>query len=279
MKTTVAAFIASACLVLWQAGCAPANQRATENAAVTPDPSPSPAASPEAAGADGQLPPMPGDDDPQALVEWGTAAYKKNHDAEAAEAFQKAVSRDPNHAEAHYKLGLAYHALGKDEDAEKSFERAAKAYEKLTDKEPKNAAAHFYLGLCYAKLGKYEEAVKAHKQAVKLDAEDDEKFYELGVAHSKLAQYKEAIAAFEKALDINPDNFRAGDAIEKAKPGLARREAFLKQQEKQREEELKRGRGGRKPDNANANANANTGTGPAVNAPAPAAPRPTPQSP
>lgn len=283
MKSILAALFVSACLSLWQAGCAAGrNQQAHENVAppeaatATADAVSTPAEAERAEGANGQLPPRPDDGDARALVEWGTAAYKKNYDAEAAEAFRQAVELEPDNAEAHYKLGLAYHALGKDEDSEKSFEKAARAYDKLADKNPKDAGAHFYLGLAYAKLGEYEDAVKAYKQAVKLDEEDDEKFYELGVAHCKLAQYKEGIKAFEKALEINPDNFRAADAIEKAKPGLARREAFLKQQEKQREEELRRLRGGKGNTNANANANAGPATTNAAPKPAPAA---TPQAP
>ncbi|HEU4595808.1 MAG TPA: tetratricopeptide repeat protein [Pyrinomonadaceae bacterium] len=207
--------------------------------------------------------------DAQAHFQRGMEAYRDDRDDEAVEAFKEAVRLDPDFAEAHYRLGLAYAVVGQEEESEKSFETAAKLYEKILDKEPKNSDAQFFLGLTYGKLGKYDQSVKFFKEAVRNSPEeDDDKYYELGLAHYKLAQYKEAITAFNKALEINPDYFPASDALEKAKPGLARREAFLKNLEKQRKSQEQRG-------NTNGNINANV-NGNSNSSPRPSAPAPTP---
>jgi tetratricopeptide (TPR) repeat protein len=266
MRAFVPALSASLILALALSGCsyfkrgAGANTNAAPDntARATPDaatPAPPTTTSESASG------------DARAQFQRGMEAYRGDRDDEAVEAFKEAARLDPEFAEAHYRLGLAYAVVGQDEESEKSFETAAKLYEKILDKEPKNSDAQFYLGLTYGKLGKYDQSVKFFKEAVRNSPEeDDDKYYELGLAHYKLAQYKEAIAAFNKALEINPDYFPASDALEKAKPGLARREAFLKNLEKQRKEQDRRSAS-----NGNTNGNTNGNSNARPSAPAPAA--------
>ncbi|HEY0080632.1 MAG TPA: tetratricopeptide repeat protein [Pyrinomonadaceae bacterium] len=177
--------------------------------------------------------------DAEGFFRKGVEAYKKNRDAEAVAAFKEAVRLDPNFAEAHYRLGLAYNALEQKDEAKKAYEAAVKAYKKLLQSKPKDAEAHYNLGLVYGKLFKPEEAVKELKQAARLNEDDYNMHYELGLAYTKLAQYKEAVSAFNRALEISPEDYRATEALERARSGLQRREAFLKQQEK----ETKRGGG------------------------------------
>ncbi|HEV2704500.1 MAG TPA: tetratricopeptide repeat protein [Pyrinomonadaceae bacterium] len=203
-----------------------------------------------------------------ALVEKGWEAYRSNRDEEAAAAFRQAVEIDPDFAEAHYKLGLAYDALQKDEEADKAYEEAVRAYRKFVESHEDDWDAHYHLGLALSKLRKHDEAVKAFRQATKLSPEDSDLFYELGLAHSKVAQYDEAVTALKKALDLNPDNYRAQEELERAQAGKVRRDAFLKQQERLQKQQAQKGQ-----KNANANGNANV---PPANT---AAPAPTPSAP
>ena len=242
-----AVFVALAltCLALAHGACASGdkqNSGNTDNVAA-----PAPASNAKAS----TLPPLPAGADARAYYERGVEAYKKNLDGEAVEAFEQTIRLEPEMAEAHYRLGLAYSAVGRDEDAEKSFEGAVKRFRQTVDKESDNAEAQFYLGLAYGKLGKYAEAVKAFRQAVRQSPDDSEKHYELGLAYSKLAQYREAVGALEKAIDLDPNNHRALEALERARAGLDRRADFLKQLEK-----MKKGR-------ANANASPSPGPSPA----------------
>jgi tetratricopeptide (TPR) repeat protein len=232
-RATLSALLA---FVLFQTGCS--KRQANQNAA-----------SPDGAAQQGALGQQP-DGDARALFERGVEAYRQDRDQEAVEYLQKAVQLDPDFAEAHYRLGLALHATGQREEADKAFENAVKAYEKLTRQEPKNPDAYYFLGICYEKLDKYDDAAKALKDAVRnlseTDENRDDKYYELAVVQYKLAKYDEAVAALNKALEINPDNYPAADLLEKARSGAQRVEEMRRHQEQMLKQK-----------NANANANAN----------------------
>ena len=69
------------------------------------------------------------------------------------------------------------------------------------------------MGQAYAGLHLYSEAVREYRQATRLKDDDSDMFYDLGTALTKLAQYDEAAAAFSKSLEIDPENYRAEDAL------------------------------------------------------------------
>ena len=73
----------------------------------------------------------------------------------------------------------------------------------------------------------------------------------MGLSETRLAHYPEATAAFKKALELDPDDYRATDAIEIAKEGAQR----IKEGKKHAEDMLKKEQ---ENENANANGNANT---------------------
>ncbi|HVF67697.1 MAG TPA: tetratricopeptide repeat protein [Pyrinomonadaceae bacterium] len=197
----------------------------------------------------------------------GMNAYRGNRDEDAVGEFKRAIELDPDFAEAHYRLGNAYSALGNKDEAEKAFRDGAKAYEKITRRAGKNSDAFYFLGLCYEKLGEWEDAVKALKEAVKTSpAENDDKYYELANAHFQLAQYDESVRALNKALEANPNNYPAQDLLEKSKAGAERVADFRKHQQEQMRKQ-------QKPSNANSS-NANS----AANSNAPRPPAGTRQS-
>lgn len=172
--------------------------------------------------------------DAREAFERGMTAYRDDRDEEAVGELKRAAELDPDFAEAHYRLGNAYLALGNKDEAEKSFRDAVKAYEKITRRDEKNSDAFYFLGLCYEKLGEYDDAVKALKEAVKTAPEgNDDKYYELAFAHVKLAQYDEAVRAANKALEINPNNYPAQDLLAEAKAGAERVADFRRHQQDQ----------------------------------------------
>jgi tetratricopeptide (TPR) repeat protein len=192
----------------------------------------------------------------------GMDAYRNDRDEEAVEAFKRAVEVDPDFAEAHYRLGLAYNAAKQTDEADKAFRGAVKAYEKITRRDEKNSDAFYFLGLCYEKLGEYDDAVRALKEAVKTAPEgNDDKYYELAFAHVKLAQYDEAVRAVNKALEINPDNYPAQDLLAEAKAGAERVADFRKHQEQQMRKQ--QGQKNSNSNNSNSGANSNVPRPPA----------------
>ncbi len=182
------------------------------------------------------------------LLEEGKELYRTDQDDKAVEAFLEAIKSDPDLAEAHFRLGLAYDAVGKEQEAEDSYKKAIALYKKYLEENSKDAEAHYNLGQTYAGLHLYSEAVREYRQATKLKDDDSDMFYDLGTALAKLAQYDEAVSAFSKSLDIDPANYRAEDALEEAREGVQRIKAGKKHQEdlfkkQQKEEELKNANG------------------------------------
>jgi tetratricopeptide (TPR) repeat protein len=189
------------------------------------------------------------------LLEEGKEFYRTDQDEKAVESFKQAIAVDPELAEAHFRLGLAYDAVGQEQEAEDSYKKAIEHYKKYLEDNSKDAEAHYNLGQAYAGLHIYTEAVREYRQATRLKEDDADMFYDLGTALSKLAQYEEAVSAFSKSLEIDPNNYRAEDALEEAREGVKRIKAGKKHQEdlfkkKEKQEELK-----------NANGNSNTSSG------------------
>lgn len=185
-------------------------------------------------------------DEARSYLEQGKALYRKDNDEKAIEAFKNALSRDPELAEAHFRLGLAYDGLGEKQQAEDSYKKAVEYYKKYfaKDENEKDAEAHYNLAQTYAGLHLYSEAVREYRQATKLKQDDADIYYDLGLALTRLAQYDEAAAAFQKSLDIDPENFRAEDGLNEAREGVKRIRAGKKHQEdllkKQKQDELKK---------------------------------------
>lgn len=180
----------------------------------------------------------------QTLLDKGKQLYRDDQDTDAVAAFEQAVKLDPDLAEAHFRLALGYEALGKQEEAESEYKKAVETYKKHLDANEDDAEGHYNLGQTYANLGQYSEAIREYRQATRLKTDDPDIYYDLGVAHTKLAQYDNAAAAFSKSLEIDPDYYRAQDALEEAREGVKRIRAGKKHAEdmlkKQKENELKK---------------------------------------
>ena len=180
----------------------------------------------------------------RSFLEKGKLLYRNDQDSEAAEAFKQAVALDPTLAEAHFRLGLTYEALNKANEAEAEYKKAVESYKKYLTDNDEDAEAHYNLGQTYAGLQQYSDAIREFRQATKIKSDDPDIYFDLGMAHAKLAQYSEAANAFSKSLEIDPENYRAQDALDEAREGMKRIQAGRKHQEdllkKAKEEELKK---------------------------------------
>ncbi len=172
----------------------------------------------------------------------------------AIDALSQAVKLNPDLADAHFNLGIAYALVEKDEqdkeltevevaptpktsrntkkkkntppvrtkNSEKAFENAVKTYKKILAKNSKDDAAQFNLGRALNKLNEDEDSMKALREAVKLKPDDAEYQIEYGKILIKLAQYDEAVAALKKAVSLEESNLEANDLLEKAEAGKSR---------------------------------------------------------
>jgi len=182
--------------------------------------------------------------DANAALAEGTRLLDENQTDAAIAALKIAVEMNPELAEAHFKLGVAYGVQemqferageavplvtigeGKQKTSklrsEVAFEKAVEAYEKWLKANPKDDAAYFYLGRTYSKLLKDEEAEKQFDEAVKLKPDDTEYQTELGAVLIKLAKYREAITPLKKAIELDASNDRAIALLEDAEAGRQR---------------------------------------------------------
>ncbi|MGI8467086.1 MAG: tetratricopeptide repeat protein [Pyrinomonadaceae bacterium] len=190
--------------------------------------------------------PLPTFTDAETALSEGKKLLDANQTEKAVEALKQAVKLNPDLAEAHFNLGVAYALLEKENaqlmseeptptpakkgkkevvvltKSEKAFDSAAKAYEKIIKKNPKDDNAYFNLGRAYNKLNKDPEAEKALRQAVKLKADDSEYQTELGAILIKLAKYDDAVVVLKKALELDAENSHAQDLLDKADAGQKR---------------------------------------------------------
>jgi tetratricopeptide (TPR) repeat protein len=177
-------------------------------------------------------------------LDQGKELYRDDQDEKALEVFQQAVKLDPDLAEAYFRLGLTFDALGQEQEAEEAYKKAIEKYKKHLQQNNQDAEAHYNLGQTYAGLSLYNDAVGEYRQATRLKSDDADIYYDLGEALTKLARYDEAAAAFSKSLEIDPENYRAEEALEEAREGVKRIRAGRKHQEdllkKKKEEELKK---------------------------------------
>jgi tetratricopeptide (TPR) repeat protein len=189
--------------------------------------------------------------DAQTALNEGKKLLDANETEKSIEALRQAVKINPDLAEAHFNLGIAYALFEKEQEnaqtpneelsttkttvtkkgkkevvvltaSDKAFDNAAKIYEKITQKNPEDDAAFFNLGRSYNKLNKDEEAEKALRQAVKLKPEDSEYQTELGAILVKLSQYDDAVTVLKKAVTLDEANSYAQDLLVKAESGKKR---------------------------------------------------------
>src|SRR5438105_1846836 len=79
----------------------------------------------------------------QSLVDQGKELYKNDQDEQAAEAFRQALKLDPDNAEAHLRLGMAYGAVDKKPEADDEYKKAIELYKKKVQSDSKNSDAFF----------------------------------------------------------------------------------------------------------------------------------------
>jgi tetratricopeptide (TPR) repeat protein len=91
---------------------------------------------------------------------------------EAEEAYRRAVSLDPEYADAHVNLGRLFHEKGNAAAAEEHYRRAVAA-------RPDDATAAFDLGVALEDLGRDVEAIEAYETAVALDPDHADAYFNL----------------------------------------------------------------------------------------------------
>jgi CDP-glycerol glycerophosphotransferase len=123
-----------------------------------------------------------------------------------------AISRDPNQAEWHFKLGEALEAMNR-------FQQAAESYRQAMKLEQDNPDFAFRAGFAYEREGfdgpgNPERALECYAEAAKHDKTGKAELLGIGIFHEKLGYWQEAVANYKKQLALDPENsellYRAG---------------------------------------------------------------------
>ncbi len=156
------------------------------------------------------------------LAKLGEAYDAAGKNQEAADAYQQAITLKPDVAGYYNNLGNALARLGK-------VEEAGKAYEKSATLDPVNAPrAYRNFGIVLYNAGKMKEATEPLKKATELDPKNAQAWYLLGSALVNQMGSKQegdkmilvlqpgTVEAYEKAVELDPN----GTYGAQAKQGL-----------------------------------------------------------
>jgi predicted O-linked N-acetylglucosamine transferase (SPINDLY family) len=123
---------------------------------------------------------------------------------EGAELARKSLDSDPKQARSHVILGRALHALGRNDDALLSFDRAIALA-------PELAPAHANRADVLSKIGRNAEALDSYDRALALAPDSVADWMNRGVALIALNRHDEAVISFDRGFAQNPDFAQADD--------------------------------------------------------------------
>jgi tetratricopeptide (TPR) repeat protein len=125
--------------------------------------------------------------------------YREQHaDAEAAEAYKKALSLNSSLAVAYLNLGNLLKGQGKRDDAIEHYRTAIKYDSKF-------ALAHYNLGLLYTQTDTLDVAVNEFKRAAEIDPTYAQPHYNLGMIYESQKNHDAAIGEFHKSIALDPN--------------------------------------------------------------------------
>jgi Leucine-rich repeat (LRR) protein/Flp pilus assembly protein TadD len=136
-------------------------------------------------------------------VEWvnyGNQLWRFKQFAEAAIAFERAISLQSDLYQAYYGKGLALLAVTD------RYSDALAAMKKVTQLAPKFAAAWRMQGAILMQLERYPESLAAYERAIEIDPEDFTLYYFQGIVFSQLERFNEAVASYSQAIDLQQGN-------------------------------------------------------------------------
>ena len=132
----------------------------------------------------------------------GWKQYNQNNLGAAIEAFQEAISINPNYGYSHYSLGLTY-------DKMRLYEKAIPHYKQAIRLDPDSSHIYVKLGYDYIFLSRWQEAYDAYKQAIRIDPDNIDAHIGLAACYDQQGRLQEAVKAMEQALLIDPNHARA----------------------------------------------------------------------
>ena len=126
----------------------------------------------------------------------GLALLQLNRPQHAIERFEKALALEPDLAEARVNIGLALLHLGKNLEAADRFEWALAIA-------PRHAVARRSLGMAYARLGHHDKACAQFQAALAISPDMAAAHVDLGISLEALDRHAQALDSYDRALAID----------------------------------------------------------------------------
>lgn len=132
----------------------------------------------------------------------GLSADLAGRDAEAVDAFTRAIELTPGDKTLYAERASANERMKRDD-------RALEDYGKILSLDPADAAAYLSRGNLEIRLGRPEEALSDYDRAEVIRPGDGEIWYRRGLARQTMGRFAEAVRDYHRALEINPRHAEA----------------------------------------------------------------------
>jgi predicted O-linked N-acetylglucosamine transferase (SPINDLY family) len=132
----------------------------------------------------------------------GVIELQTNHPERAAATLGKAIALGPPTAAVYINHGIALHALGR-------FEDAVKSYDAALGLEPARADAHYNRGNALHRSGRNEAAIASYDQAILMRPDYAEAHHNRGNAVRASGDATASIASYDAALALRPHHAEA----------------------------------------------------------------------
>ncbi len=125
---------------------------------------------------------------------------------------EKALSLDPDNANAYHNLGVIYLNTGRYEDAIQASKQA------VTFKPSPDAYCN--LGVAYIRTDRHRDGIESFIKAIEVNPDFLKAYINLGTIYTELGRNEEAVEILEQALMRYPDNGEAREKLAVAKSRL-----------------------------------------------------------
>ena len=142
-----------------------------------------------------------------------TLVNQGNYSQEAIEQFTRALSLNPNHADAYVWRGYVYHCLNKYQEVIDNCNQAIRL-------NPNHANAYINRATAYNYLKNYEQALNDSNQAIRLNPNDASAYINRAFAQIELGEYQQAIDDCKEVIRLNPHDVNAHQHLTNAKNRL-----------------------------------------------------------